>query len=399
MRILFLTPDFPYPPDSGGRIKTLSIIDYLRASHALRILCFKRAPLSDRQSAWAAALGNVDSTQLRRGRNIARLIGSYRAGVPLSIERNRSPAMKSLVVSNMHETYFDAIFVDGWLMAQYLPDGFQGMKLLHEHNAEHVLWDRQAAAERHPLRRLLVDGEARRVRAYERNLMRRFDSVFAVSNADIEALAQLGTPRKKLKLLPNIPDASLLQRPALTFESSGLTVLYFGTLSWQPNIQAAESLLTHVFPLIRARLPQAGLLLAGSGAPASLRRVTSRISGVHYEAEVGDDEPLYRRSRVLVEATRSGGGTKLKILNAMARGLPVISTPEGAQGIEAADGEHILVRNDTESLAEATLCLLTEPEAWRGLSERGRALIRERYLAEKAFAPLDEVLRGDRRPG
>jgi glycosyltransferase involved in cell wall biosynthesis len=111
---------------------------------------------------------------------------------------------------------------------------------------------------------------------------------------------------------------------------------------------------------------------------------------------VEDPEPLYRRARVFVEATRSGGGTKLKALNALARGLPTVCSPQAAEGIEATSGEHLLIAPDDESMADAIVRLINDPALWQTLSENGRALVRSRYVAEVAYLPLDEVLSGAR---
>ena len=110
----------------------------------------------------------------------------------------------------------DAVFVDSWLMAQYLPDGYRGIRLLHEHNAEHVMWRRHAELETNRVRRPLVRLEARRVRRYEADLLSRFDVVFAVSEPDRATLAALVTERSPDRAAPNVADPALLERPELT---------------------------------------------------------------------------------------------------------------------------------------------------------------------------------------
>jgi glycosyltransferase involved in cell wall biosynthesis len=115
---------------------------------------------------------------------------------------------------------------------------------------------------------------------------------------------------------------------------------------------------------------------------------------VDFLGPVDEVEPLYRRARLFVEASRSGGGTRLKVLNALARGLPMVATPEGAEGLDTVPGEHLLVASDAESMAEAVRRLLSDDGLWRTLSESGRALVRGRYLAEAAYGPLDEALSG-----
>ncbi|MDO8615943.1 MAG: glycosyltransferase family 4 protein [Dehalococcoidia bacterium] len=395
MRILFLASEFPFPPTGGGAIKTLSILDYLRRDHDVSVLCFSRSPLAAAQERWAAEAGVV-ALPLRRGRNLLNLLRSYLSGVPLSIERNRSARLRELVRQRLLRGRPDAVFVDGWLMAQYLPPGFSGLKLLHEHNAEHVLWRRQAELERNPARRLLVRRECARVRRYEAAMLRRFDCVFAVSEPDRRALIALGADAGRLRVLPNLPDASLLERPPLAFAATEPLIFYFGTLSWQPNTEGIEHFVRDVFPLVRREIPQARFAVAGRGAPPSLERLLRAAPGVEYTGPVADAEPFYRRARVFVEATRSGGGTKLKVLNALARGLPAVVSPQAAEGIEAAPEQHLLIADGPYGLAAAAVRLLTDGALWAALSANGRELIRSRYVAAVAYAPLDEVLSGAR---
>ncbi len=397
MRILFLTFQFPYPPDNGARIKTLSILDYLRPRHDMTVLCLTRRAPDDEQVRWARMFGDVRWVTLDRGRNPVNLAKSYLAGLPLSIERNRSEEMARLAGETPVVGY-DAAFVDGWLMAQYLPEGFAGLKLLHEHNAEYVIWERQARLEGNVLRKALVQREAKRVRAYESEILNHFGVVFAVSPQDREALIEIGADPATTRVLPNLPDASLLELPPLSFEARSPVILYFGTLSWQPNIEGLERFITDVFPLVRKDAPQARLLIAGRDAPPGLQNLARATTGVDFLGPARDPEVLYAKARVFVEATRSGGGTKLKILNSLARGLPVVASREAAAGIDVIPGEHLLMADDDQSMADALVRVTRDGVLWRRLAENGRALVRERYVAEVAFAPLDEVLSGDRSP-
>ena len=394
MRMLFLAAELPNPADNGATIKTASILEYLRRRHDVRVLCFQRRTLTQEQARWCAEVGSAETVPLNRGRTPLNLVRSYLRGLPLSIERNRSERMAALVSQRLSDESYDAVFVDGWLMAQYLPQGFGGLTVLHEHNAEHVMWRRQAEREGNPLLRTLIRLEYRRVRSYEASILSRFDAVFAVSDADRRALIELGVEPERLSVLPNLPDPNLLERPALSFAAAEPVILYFGTLSWPPNVEGLQHFLSSVFPLLRQRLPEARFVVAGKGAPAWLERLARRTDGVEFVGPVEDAEPLYRQARVFIEASRSGGGTRLKVLNALARGLPVVATPEGAEGLDAVEGQHLLIASDAESMAEAVGRLVLEDGLWRTLSENGRALVRSHYLAEAAYGPLDEVLSG-----
>lgn len=391
LRILFLASQFPVPADSGGAIKTLSVLDYLRRYHDVRLVCFRRAELTAGQSDWARDFGEVLTVKLDRGRNAWRLARSYLSRVPVSIERNQSAQMRKLAADSVREWKPEAIFVDGWLMAQYLPDDYTGLRILHEHNAEYKLWERQAALDAGLQKRLALR-EAGRVRRYEQAVLARFDVIFAVSDQDRRELRELGADPNKLHILPNIPDRALLDVPAPAFDRTEPLVLYLGTLSWQPNIEGVERFLSSVFPTVRKRVPEARLIVAGRGAPRSLAEHIAATEGALFAGEVEDPEEYYETARVFVDATRSGGGTRLKVLNALARGIPVVASQQAAQGLDIVPGEHLIVARNDHAMADAVTTLLREPARWKLLSENARALIRARYLAEVAFGALDEAL-------
>jgi len=391
MRILFLTFQFPYPALSGAAIKTLSLLDYLQRDHKVRCVSLRRGALSLEQKKWADDRGGVLSVHLDKPRNVRTLLLSYAARVPLRIERNRSGEMARLVKGQISDFQPDAVFADGLSMAQYVPKGYRGLKLLHEHNAEYLIWQRQADLETGP-RRWLAAREAIRLRRYEAAALARFDIVFAVSEDDRRELLALGADPGRLRILPNIPEPALLELPAPVFADTEPVVLYFGTLSWQPNIEGLVRLLASVFPDVRRKVPQARLVAAGAGASPALATRVIATEGAEFVGEVRDAEPLYRRARVLVDATRSGGGTRLKVLNAFARGVPVVASSIAAQGLDATPGEHLLVADADAAMADAIVLLLRDRDRWQALSENARALIRDRYVAEVAFRFLDEAL-------
>lgn len=397
-RILFLASQLPHPADSGATIKTASVLDYLHERHEVHLVCLRQEKLSTAQREWAERLPGFDSVELRRGRNPLNLARSYASRLPLSILRNRSREMAELVSSVAAEKEFDAVFVDGWLVAQYVPEWFTGVKLLHEHNAEYVLWERQASLERNPLRKRLVKAEARRVERYESRIADGFDTVFAVSEADREALAAISVSAEKVRLLPNVPEQSLLAAEPLSFARAEALVLYFGTLSWQPNVEGIQRFLREVWPLVHRQRAEARLVIAGQGASRRLRKLAGKEKGVELAGDVADAEALYQRARVFIEATRSGGGTKVKILNALARGLPVVASPEAIEGLGLMPDEHVFVAERPPAMAASVVRLLTDATVWQRLSEAGRALVRKRYTPQVAFGALDEALSESRAP-
>jgi len=386
VRVLFLTPRQLGETHSGGTIKSAAVLTYLEARHDVQVVCFR----GHEEQPWSRE-GGVISVPLERGRSIRHLLSSYAGRVPLSIERNRSARMAERVARLLEPGEHDAVFVDGWLMAQYVPEGFAGIRLLHEHNAEHVMWRRHAQLETNPIRRALVRLEARRVRRYEAALLARFNVVFAVSERDRAALAALVSTRPEIALLPNVADPALLERPELTPPPEPV-LLFLATLSWPPNAEGLSRFLGDDFPALLERVPAARLVVAGSGAPEHLVRQVHESRGAEFAGPVDDDEFLYRRARCFVDVGVGGSGTKVKVLNALARGLPVVTGPDGAAGLEVSSGEHLLVGDDREGMVASLEFVIQEDAAWTTLSRNGRDLVRRRYVPEVAFGALDEAL-------
>jgi glycosyltransferase involved in cell wall biosynthesis len=390
MRILFLTPRPIDDPRSGGTIKSAALLSFLERDHEVDVAAF-RAPDAD---PWQRPNGETVTVPIERGRTGMNLARSYAAGVPLSIQRNRSREMRSQIERLTADRHHDVAFVDGWLMAQDLPEDFPGIRLLHEHNAEYVMWQRHAALETRRARRTLVRFEAGRVRRYERSILERFDTVFVVSEPDRRALLELGEAPEDVRVLPNVPDPELAERPSLN-RAPDPVLLFFATLSWPPNAEGLTRFIAEGFPPLLERIPKARLVVAGSGAPDALIRFAQRARGVEYAGPVDDDERLYRRARCFVDVAVGGSGSRVKVLNALARGLPVVTTGEGAEGLDVVPGEHLLVADRPETMAGPAARVLTDEALWTSLRDAGRALIRDRYLPEVAFAELATVLRVD----
>lgn len=355
------------------------------------LMCIRRSEPAEEQSTRAGDFGTVATVRVRGGRSPTNLLRSYAAGIPLSILRNRSARFAELVQEQLTTRAHQAVFADSWLMAQYVSPDFTGLKVLHQHNAEFVMWEREATMQANAVRRALVRWEAARVRGYEASILGRFDVVFAVSEPDRQALQGLGGPRVRLELLPNVAEPGLIDRPPLSPGSTEPVVLYLGTLSWQPNVQGLRHFLRHVFPRVRERLPEARLVVAGRGAPSDLARLARYSPGVELVGAFEDPEPLYRRARAFIEVSRGGSGTRVKVLNALARGLPVVTTPDGAEGLGIRPGEHALVAFTPSDVSDALVQVMTDDAAWTRLSANGRSLVRERYVPEIAYAVLDEV--------
>ncbi len=238
MKLLFITQRWRCPPRGGGPIKTWALVRFLEQHASVEVVS-------------ADSLLGGSSAPLPRPRTLGALLASYAAGKPLSIYRNWSPALARAVRHRL-ESGFDAVLADHIYMVQYVPEDYPGRKLVHLHNVESLLWQREAALQSDPLSRWVVALEARRLRRYEESQLGRFDRVFAVSEEERRELLAMGLPEDHIGVLPNVPEPGLLERPPLRYEEGGPRALYLGTLSWRPNERGLRAFLPRGLAALQA---------------------------------------------------------------------------------------------------------------------------------------------------
>ncbi len=388
MKVLFLTPGLPYPPRGGGLVKSWAMVEFLRRHVELWLLCFRQGPWDAGQRGWALAWGErLRALPLRRPSGAWTFLLSLASGLPLSVYRNHASAM-ARVVRQMLEDGFQAVVADHLYMGHYVPPEFPGRRLLHLHNVDSLMWERHApwAGPLAPL----VRWEARRLRRHELALFPRFHRLLVASPEEGEALLSWGV--EGVTVLANVARPDLLQRPPLE-PPLGEVVAFLGTLSWPPNQVGLRWFLAECLPLLRARVPHLRVVVGGHGPPSWLR-AAARRQGLELISPLDDagEEAVYRRARALVEPALAGGGTRVKVLNALARGLPVVTTRRGIAGLALEPGIHLLVADDAQGMAEALARLLRDDHLWRRLSRAGREVVRQLYTPEVALLPLLEAL-------
>jgi glycosyltransferase involved in cell wall biosynthesis len=225
-------------------------------------------------------------------------------------------------------------------------------------------------------------------RRYERVIFRGYDRVVVVADADREALSRL-SPGLRVCVIPNgvQVDAGVSasrSRPAAT-------LVFVGNYAYVPNQRAALALVTGVLPRVKAQVPEAQLLLVGAAPPAALQRLAR--ADVEVTGQVPDVRPYLARATCFVAPMTQGAGLKNKVLEAMAAGVPVVTTPLGAGGLAVRDGEHLLIGGDAVGLAQAVVRLLRDPSLQHRLGTAGQQLVRERYSWAEAAARYEALYR------
>lgn len=251
------------------------------------------------------------------------------------------------------------------------------------------------AAESSGLRRLITQREARAFRRYEADMLRRFDAIITVTAEDRALLLDLFAEPERSQQAAKFTTIPICVDPDLTppvhrspSTITPLTILHLGTMFWPPNVSGVLWFARAVLPLIWQQLPEARFVVVGKNPPAEVQALAAdpRIEVAGY---VADPLPFLQRTDVFVVPLFSGGGMRVKILDAWLWGLPVVSTPIGAEGMMLRDGEHILLAGDAASFAAATVRVLADAALNQQLRRNGRAWVEATYAWQAVYARVD----------
>jgi glycosyltransferase involved in cell wall biosynthesis len=261
--------------------------------------------------------------------------------------------------------------------------------VLDQHNAVHLIPARLAAAAGNPVMRLGWQREARRMALYEATICQAFDRVVTVTEADRQALHSLYPvgPRPPITVIPICIDPAAIRRQPRPKDSPGL--LFLGGMHWPPNADGAHWFAMTILPAVLAQQPRAHFLAVGRQPPKSLLRPAAR--GVEAPGYVDDPEPYWDRSQAFVVPLRAGGGMRVKILEAWARGVPVVATTVGAEGIAYRAGENILIADTPQTFAECVLSILRDPALAAQLALGGRAAVEQNYDWRQTYTAWESV--------
>lgn len=392
-RILFLTPQLPFPPIGGGSAKSLGMLRHLAERHTVTLACLLKGDDAEHLAAFRSAVpvAGFHGAPLKRSRNIWNALLAGLRGIPLTLWRNHDPGFADWIRNAAGE--FDAIFVDHYLMYQYVPKGFSRRVVLHAHNAEHVLWARAAAAQTSILRKVYVAYQARLIRSYERRINYDCDLVLAAPN-DQKAFLEIGTPAERLRHTLHLGDESMMSLPLPKFPETDLSLLFVGTLSWEPNSDGLLWFLREVWEDLLLRIPDLRLDIIGGNAPAILRREVSGHKGVHLHGFVEDLEPWYRRARMFVAPLRYGSGTKVKVINAFYRGMAIATTPVGMEGLDCVPDRDMVVSENAGDLAMGIERIVRDEARWNELTSNARKFAADSLRWAPVLAQVEEALIG-----
>jgi polysaccharide biosynthesis protein PslH len=405
-RILVLTPQPPNRTRQGAAIRNWNLLVYLAERYDLDLLTFGNpgALLTPQQAAGQAdePWRTVVTVPAPRRTIVRRARTMLFSRQPDLADRVWSPLFVRQLAALLRRERYDIVQGEGIELARYLhliararPAEARPLIVFDDHNAEYVLQQRAALTDLHTARTWLKGLYSliqwRRLRRFERDTMRLANLTACVSDADAAAL-QLLEPGRPLIVAPNGVDTTYYARDAIPWDQDRdlprFDLLFSGTLDYRPNIDAVEWFVGAVWPLLVNHDRPRRLALVGRNPVPEITRMVLR-PGVTVTGSVADDRPYFAGATVYVLPMRYGGGVRLKLLNALAMGCAVVSTPAGAEGIAVRDGEHLLIANNASDFAAAVNRLLGDAALRAQLGAAGRAYVQQHFDWASIVARLE----------
>jgi len=399
INILFLTQLLPYPLDSGGKIKSYHFLQALAEKHTVTLVSFVR---SREEAEYAKELAQfcdrIETCVLKRSslRDIACFLKSRMTRQSFIMIRDRSTEFESRLRDLLRERRYDVIHTVRLNMFQYVPaQGSSCTTVLDTENVESLVLRRMFQSDPLSIRGLLSLLESKRLADYERAACSRADFVLTVTDEDKSALTRLvansagKTPAPRIETIPIGVDTNYFT-PSWRMPAEPRS-LFVGTMYWPPNVDSVIHFCKDILPIAQSEIPELRLDIVGLRPTRSVLNLEGSVPGVHVVGSVPDVRPYMAGSRVFVVPLRAGSGMRVKILNAMAVGIPVVTTSIGCEGIDGlvqvkeplADHDNrdanIWIANSPSEFARAVVTLITNDEIARTLARNGRALMETVY--------------------
>lgn len=393
MKILWVKSDFLHPTTKGGQIRTLETLRRLHVRHEIHYVAF--ADPTDSEGPARSGEYCAHSYPIRFSvsghsspRFYAQLVTGLYSRLPVALQRYRCLEMERAIANLQKSVKFDALVCDFLTPSVNIPD--MERFFLFQHNVETVLWQRHAENAANMLKRKYFQLQAARMRAYEESICRRVRHTIAVSAVDATWMRdQFGISR--ISEVATGVDIDYFRPPSAP-GAGGADLVFVGSMDWLPNIEGMKWFLEQVFPLILKQRPSCTVAVVGRRPSGAIMELAHRFSGIRVTGTVDDVRPFLWGSLVSIVPIHIGGGTRLKIYEAMAAKVPVVSTTVGAEGLAVVNRENILLADAAQDFAECCLRLLDDAEARRALTGNAWDMVAARFSWESVAGSFADIL-------
>jgi len=404
MKILVHMNQLLYPPDTGGKIRSSKLFEKLAQRHEITIVCFRRTSETDEQAqqmhACCSRLETVEWSETAKfsPRFYAELAANLLSPYPYIIAKYYDRRMEARIRDLIRGGEFDLLLCDflqpslNVLRVPFRP------RILFQHNVESVIRRRHYRQTSSLLKKGYLYLQWCKLFRFERRAARAFDHCIMVSERDKEAMQEL-YGAMNTSVIPTGVDVDYF-RPAEGGVEDENGLVFTGSMDWLPNEDAMQWFAGEVLPRIRSEVP-VKFSIVGRNPSAAVQRLAREHEGIEVTGTVDDVRPYIDRAKVYVVPLRIGGGTRIKIFEAMAMGKAVVSTTVGAEGLPVSDGKDIVLADDAEAFARRVVELIKDNSARRRLGEAAARLVRENYTwdaAARVFGEICERVAAGRKP-
>lgn len=392
MKILWVKTDFLHPTERGGQIRTLEMVRRLHKRHEVHYLALDnvRYPEGPRRAGEYSSFAYPVPHEAPPRGTLAfykQALGSLTSSLPLSVSRYGSAAMRAKYEQLVREHKFDRIVCDFVFPGQNIADLSQ--VVVFQHNVETIIWRRHAETAQGFLK-WYFGKQAERMLRYEERTCKAARHIVTVSESDAEWMRKLFGLKKEVSVVPTGVDCEYFAPPPVS--ESTFDLVFVGAMDWMPNIDGMLHFTREVWPRLRSRHPEWTLGIVGRAPTPEIRKLGEE-PGITVTGTVPDVRPYVWGSRASIVPLRIGGGTRLKIYEAMAAGVPVISTSIGAEGLPVEHGQNIRLADTDAAMVEECEQLLGDEAARRRQAEAARQWVYERFSWDSVVDCFEQILK------
>lgn len=388
MKILYVCHRFPFPPKRGGKIRPFNMIRHLSASHEVTVASLARSAAEAKEGEGIAPhCAEFHVATVTAPVQWARMIATLPTPITASASYFHSGVLAGTIRRLVRERRFDLIFVHCSSVAHYVSGVRDVPKILDFGDMDSQKWLEYARYKPFPLS-LGYRWEGMKLLAEEKRLARRFDFCTATTRAEWETLKGYGVETPS-DWFPNGVDSNYFAPADEPYEPD--TISFVGRMDYYPNQECMFDFCARTLPLLRAQRPAIRLEIVGADPSPAVRKL-GELPGVTVTGSVPDVRPYLRRSALTVAPLNIARGTQNKILEAMAAGVPVVTSRVAAGGVDAVGGEHFLVASSPEAYRDAILRVLGDPAERRRLAQAGRARMLSHHAWASSMKRLDGII-------
>ncbi|MFH1771980.1 MAG: glycosyltransferase family 4 protein [Candidatus Omnitrophota bacterium] len=403
MRILFVTPRVPYPLDTGAKIRTFNLIKQAQSYGNRVTLCTFIFSESDSKSADVLrSMGiEVECVFSKDKIDISTIFKAFFHGIPLSVAKYHSSKMRSLVDSIVSKNQIDIVHFDHVHLSQYMDFSKKLIYAIDEHNIESVILKRCFEKEKNLIKRLVYSAEYKKMEKYEISQCIKARKTFVVSENDKDTLTNICKGKADIALIPNGVDRDYFSSEEQGVYQQEDSIVFVGSMDWLPNGDAVKYFIKDILPFFNDFKKDIKFYVVGKNPDKSLTAMVKSDKRIILTGTVPDVRPYIRRSKVFVVPLRIGGGTRLKILEALSLRKAVVSTSIGSEGLCLEDKKHLLIADCPGDFAKCIIRLIEDSRLRDTLGKNGRDFVKEFYdwkvigeKLNKAYESLGSVKKG-----